>query len=130
MRHRLPSALLALGLLVAAAGCYYDVEDELYPPPVGGGPVDGCDTAAVSFAADVLPVFERHCTSCHAGANATAGVRLDSFREVRPWIDGGLLRCTVTHVGSCATMPPGGQLIPDCDVAAVTAWLDAGAPDN
>ncbi len=30
------------------------------------------------FKSDILPIFEKHCTSCHGGQNAVAGIKLDN----------------------------------------------------
>ena len=47
---------LLLALLIGS--CYYDVEEELYPSLE-------CDTADITYTADVLPIIEGNCFSCH-----------------------------------------------------------------
>jgi cytochrome c553 len=75
------------------------------------------------FETAVRPLLTAKCVSCHAGAQAAAGVRLD-----QPLVAGlgTRLRRAVRHEGA-VKMPPTGKL-PDAQIAALSAWIDGGAP--
>jgi len=62
MNRLLPGALCAL-LMAGCAG-------------------EGEKRSNISFAADVQPVFEEHCTLCHAEGVRQGGVALDSYENL------------------------------------------------
>jgi mono/diheme cytochrome c family protein len=87
--------------------------------------------------ADVSAIFQRHCVLCHAGENAPAGLRLDSFENVlkgsanRPVVLAGrpdeseLLRRVkgVTTPRMPMTGPP---YLSDAEIARLEAWVVGG----
>ena len=52
-------SILALGAILVAGGCYYDVEEDLYP-------VDNCVTTNMSYATDIVPICQTNCYIYHA----------------------------------------------------------------
>lgn len=108
------------GLLMS--GCYYDNEEELYPAP------DDCDTTAVSFAADVQPIINNNCISCHSGNTPSGNLRLENYSQISANANNIYNRISlpVTDVNH---MPPGIQL-DDCIILKIKTWLDNGTPDN
>ncbi|HEU0123786.1 MAG TPA: PSD1 and planctomycete cytochrome C domain-containing protein [Bryobacteraceae bacterium] len=84
-----------------------------------------------------LQILEKNCWSCHAGAVALSGLRLDSRAAA---LQGGkrgaallpgkssssLLLRAITHADPKLAMPPGARL-GDADVAVLREWVDAGA---
>ena len=90
---------------------------------------------SVDFREDVQPILEEHCTVCHKGSNAPAGLRLDSAA--------GLLRGSasgkVVMAGKSAEsvlaqrltdadnpMPPSGPIAKE-KIAVILQWIDQGA---
>ena len=124
-RQVMPSLAL-MALLFLAPQCYYDSEEELY----SNFPENACDTAQVSFSAQVSPIIAQNCavSGCHAGANATAGLNLTEFQTIQSIAQNGQLVGQVTGTGG-DLMPPTGSL-PDCDIALIKSWVNQGAPDN
>ncbi len=101
----------------------------------GGGGGGGGDT--VSFALDILPIFQQDCTICHGGAG---GLNLDSFAGV---IAGGVSGAIVLPGNAAQSLLPrrlDGTAPPvmPLDAPALTApevdrirtWIDEGAQDN
>ena len=43
-------------------------------------------STALTWRADIKPLFDRQCVSCHASGNATNTVALATYEQVRPWI--------------------------------------------
>ncbi len=78
-----------------------------------------------SYAADVKPVLERWCTSCH-GEPPTSGapMSLTSYEAVVEHLERVRVRTLVQQ-----TMPPGGGLSAD-DRAVLATWIAAGAPPD
>lgn len=125
MRMIRPILIGALAALVIAGstGCYYDVEDELYP--LGGA---GCDTtgfSALTYANGIKPIFDAYCATsgCHV-PNGAPG-HFTTYGGIKPKVDNGsIMQRTIVD----KDMPPSGMS--NCDRAKLKAWLDAGAPEN
>lgn len=122
MRYLTPLSLLAIALLLGVNGCYYDVEEELYP--------SGCDTANMSFSAHVLPILNDNCNACHASSAALGGIVLDTYTEVKKQVDNGKLLGSIRHEAGFSPMPQGQPQIANCPIDRIAAWIQAGAPNN
>lgn len=122
MKHNtlLILAALALGL----GGCYYDVEEELYPNQAP------CVTTDMSYLNDVVPILDAQCNSCHSTANAFGGVILDNYARVKQHVDNSTLLGVIRHEAGFSPMPKGAPKLLDCDIAKIEAWVNAGALDN
>ncbi|MFN3323831.1 MAG: PSD1 and planctomycete cytochrome C domain-containing protein [Bryobacteraceae bacterium] len=97
----------------------------------------------VDFAADVLPVLEKNCQSCHGEKTQMGQLRLDS-RQVaftgglskRVIVPGNSAESTlyerVAGLGDQARMPMGGKPLPPEQIEIIKAWIDQGAewPDG
>ncbi|MGD2156304.1 MAG: c-type cytochrome [Anaerolineales bacterium] len=92
----------------------------------------------VSFANDVLPLFEEKCTSCHGVLGGWDGTTYEAVMNtgdhapvVIPGdVENSLLAQKVlgTHEQG-AIMPPGGKM-PEDEINIILDWIAAGAPDN
>lgn len=117
MKNLLPLMLLSL---LGLWGCYYDVEEELYP-------VDpNCQTEALSYTGNIKQLVDTRCaiSGCHVAG--TGRVNLTTYAGVKQVADNGLMRQKVIVEKS---MPPSGPL-PSCEMLQIDAWLKAGAPEN
>lgn len=122
LRHLLNPLLLLTCLILLFSGCYYDVEEELYPV----GVLQNCDTAAVSYVADIGPILDRSCNSCHAGVNASAGIRLTDYNSVVIFGRDGSLYGSVSHNPDYSAMPKSGTKLDDCSILKIKAWCNQG----
>ena len=110
----------------------------------------GGDPQSVSFEADVQPIFDENCVTCHQSSGAPQGLVLEDGKSWRNLLQGRSaesklalvapgkpdesylfhkLAGTQTRSGSGTQMPPGDTLTPD-KVAVVQRWIAAGAPNN
>ncbi|NNC94999.1 MAG: hypothetical protein HKN92_05505 [Chitinophagales bacterium] len=116
-------AIIGLGLLgITSQGCYYDNVEDLFPGGV-------CDTTAVSFSADVQPIIDLKCATpgCHV-AGGSPGIIMTNYAGIKAKVDDGSFenRALVQK-----NMPPSGsQDLTNCELDILTAWINAGAPDN
>jgi mono/diheme cytochrome c family protein len=93
--------------------------------------------AQVSFAADVLPIFETRCQRCHGAGQAQVGLHLTSYDNVLagssngPVVVAGSTKDSylVDQIES-GRMPLGGAKLPESEIQTIIDWIDAGAPDN
>ncbi|RMF22345.1 MAG: hypothetical protein D6765_14385 [Bacteroidetes bacterium] len=112
-----------LGILLLS-GCYYDNKEDLYQF------VDqSCEVAQATYAADVLPILELNCISCHNNGNPQGGVTLEGYDNCKQHVDNGSLLGSIEHASGYAPMPPGGRLAP-CDIQTIKTWIENGAPNN
>ena len=94
------------------------------PPPAG------CDTANMKFAANVQPILQANCYSCHGNGNVNGGVTLDTYAGVKAVADNGKLVGVITHAAGFPPMPQGGTKLSDCNINKIKAWIARGAPEN
>ena len=91
------------------------------------------------FAARVQPILAQHCVDCHGADEAKSGLRFDTIAGIRrggesgePLIVAGrsdesyLLR-RITAENAKQRMPPDADSLAPDEVAALRAWIDAGA---
>jgi hypothetical protein len=105
-------------LVSIPAACYYDNEVEQYG-------VSACDTTAISFSQDILPIINGNCISCHTPGGQQESSPFTNHSEIKTYGAGMVER--VNGVGGI--MPPDGS-IPSCDKLKIEAWVKAGAPNN
>src|SRR5688572_15473549 len=122
MKIRIIIALLG-GL--ALAGCYYDREEDLYPPP------GNCETTNVTYSAMIVPLLQNYsCNSCHSGPAPSDNISLDNYTGVKAVALNGKLFGAISHSAGFSPMPQGGNKLSACNIDKVKAWIDAGAPNN
>jgi hypothetical protein len=93
-------------------------------------------TAPVTFAKDVAPIFQKSCQTCHH-AGTSAPMSLMTYDEVRPWAK------SIQQRVANRDMPPwhldktvgirhykNDRSLSDDEIATVTRWVDAGAPQG
>lgn len=118
----LPAAGLVI-VLLSATGCYYDKEEKLYPQTV-------CDTAAVTYSSSVVPILLSNCTVCHGGNTPSAGIKLDTYADVKIQADNGRLWGAVSQATSFSPMPKNAVKLNTCNLTKIKKWLDTGALNN
>ena len=118
MKKHFVAASIGFSLL---SGCYYDNVEDLY----GTTP---CDASAVTWSADIQPMVQAQCVSCHSGASASAGLDLSTYTQVKASVSALTGRMN-KPVGDPLLMPPSGKLS-SCSLAKMDAWVAAGAPQN
>lgn len=125
MNSRIHAILLMSVCCLFLSACYYDKADIIYPPATA------CDTTAVKYATTVVPILNRSCNSCHAGTAASGGgIKLDSYTSVLLQITKGRLIGSISHLSGFSAMPQGNAKLPACEISKISAWVNAGAPNN
>lgn len=95
--------------------------------------------AAVDFEAVVRPILSRHCYDCHGDGHRKGGLSLQTEAEA---LSGGdslhpayvkgdsatsAILQRITSSDPALRMPPKGEPVPEAEIAALRAWVDAGA---
>lgn len=117
--------ILTLGMLavISLMGCYYDVEENLYPDT-------GCDTENMSFAADIQPILQQNCLVCHSQAANFGNVNLEGHNRVKLYADSGELLGVIEHQSGFSPMPKNAPKLVDCQIEKIARWISDGALNN
>mgnify|MGYP003859422389 CR=1 FL=1 len=122
---KLSICFLLFGILIIIPSCYYDNEEDQY-----GADDTPCDTTAIKYSVHISSTLQDNCYSCHSTGNNISGLLLDSYNRVKVVANNGILLGTVKHAPGFSPMPQGGGKLPDCEIAALEAWVNAGALNN
>jgi hypothetical protein len=105
------------------------------PPVADRTDVDGA--VAVSFADDIMPIFELRCVECHDADNTELGLRLDSWEGTMAGSDYGTVIEPGDSEGSVLVdmiasgdMPEDGDPVEPEELALIEAWVTEGAENN
>ncbi len=111
---------------VISAWILQGAKNETCDPGAGG-----CDTENISYAANIRPILENNCLGCHRGANPVGGFSLETYADVAAKVNSGQFYGAVAWEQGFVRMPFGASApLPECDLAVIKAWIDAGAPNN
>lgn len=113
-------------VIFSISSCYYNDKEEL------GATTSGtCDTSAVKYSTTVKTILDASCnsSSCH-GSSSGRDIILDSYAEVKKYVDDGSLLGSIQHDAKYSAMPQGGSKLSDCYISQIKAWIDAGALNN
>lgn len=104
---------------VFLVGCYYDVEETLYP--------GFCNTDQVTYSEVIEPLVQLRCNApaCHAPGGDGIG-DFTSYQGLKSQVDNGNVAQQVLEMES---MPPAGALS-SCEMDQVRIWIDNGAQQN
>lgn len=116
--------LLATFLMMVLSGCYYDVEEELYPNAAA------CDTSGVTYSGTVSVILQQNCLGCHSAASAQGNVVLAAYNDVKNYAQSGALAGVINHSSGFSPMPKGGNKLKSCDIRKIELWIANGTPNN
>ena len=126
------STVLLVSLLIFS--CSKKSEDQVAQPPGGGGNTGGgsatCDTANMTYSANIKAILQSNCYSCHGNGQANGGVTLDTYAGVKTVADNGKLIGVITHAAGFPAMPQGGTKLSDCNINKIKDWINRGTQNN
>jgi mono/diheme cytochrome c family protein len=122
-------AILPLGLGLAVGGAPRAAATEAVQPVTAEGPV--------SFARQVLPIFEATCSECHGAETKELELGLITYDDVMKGSEYG----TVVEAGDPANsllldmitageMPQDAPALEDDEIALIRSWIEQGAQNN
>src|SRR5829696_5992937 len=109
-------------ILALLQGCSYDKELVVTTA--------ACDTLNVSFAADVQPLIQANCFSCHGNGTSFGNISLNTYDDVKRAAITGRLLGSVSHSAGFSPMPKAANKLPDCNIQAIRTWINEGIKDN
>ncbi len=116
-------------LMLALFSCSKSNEADLQKADQGSN-AGSCNTDSMKFSADIVPILQTNCNSCHNTAFASAAVSTENYNGVKLIVDNGLLIGTITHARGFSPMPQGKPKLANCDIKKIQAWISEGAQNN
>ena len=110
-------------VIVWSGGCYYDVEEVLYP-------AGSCQTENMSYQTNIEPIIQRNCYVCHSQAANQGSITLEGYTNLLTYVQNGRLSGAIRHEPGFSPMPQNGPQLSDCDIAKIEQWVASGAPNN
>ena len=110
-------------LISCILGCYYDVEENLYPS------ID-CDSQEMSYEDDIQPIVNKYCLVCHSKEVNFGNITLEEYEEITKYIDSGEMQGAINHEDGYSPMPKNGAPLLDCEIEKIESWINDGALDN
>lgn len=93
--------------------------------------LENCDTTSLSYTADIVPMLQASCISCHtAGDTPGGGVILNTYDGVASSSADGSLLGSVAHWTGYSKMPKNADPLPDCDIIQLKKWITNGYKNN
>jgi hypothetical protein len=123
MKKWLSSLALVIVVLFVTFSCSKKNEQEL-----GVGAV--CDTNNMSYSADIIPILESICFSCHGNGLSENGINFDTYSGVKAVADNGKLVGAISHAAGFVAMPQSAPKLSDCNINKIKSWVNAGAANN
>ena len=114
---------LSIVFLLFLTGCYYDVEEELYP-------MIDCQTTEMTYSNDVLPIIETNCFLCHRSTANFGNITLEGYDQLIDLVDDGSLLGAIKHGSGYSPMPKNKAQLLQCEIEKIQAWIDEGALNN
>ena len=124
--------IAGVAVLISTLGCYNDKYDKLYVTPT----TVVCDTTAMSFANDILPILNTNCNiagGCHdAAGQSTSGFNFTSYAGVQTESTTATMVNDINGTPGSRdhAMPLNLPKIAECDIDKITAWINQGAKNN
>ncbi|CAN5531787.1 hypothetical protein BH11BAC2_BH11BAC2_09230 [soil metagenome] len=87
---------------------------------------NGCDTTNVTYAGTIKPLIDNKCKGCHQGASPGGGVDLSTYAGIAASAANGSLLGSVQHNPNWSAMPKNSAQLPDCEIAQIRIWVNAG----
>ncbi len=88
-----------------------------------------CDST-FTYAARIQPLMDKWCVGCHSTSNPGGQYDLSNYNGVVKAVTNSRLLGSIKQQSGYSAMPQGASPISDCDIFAVTKWINAGYPNN
>ncbi len=89
-----------------------------------------CETNKMAYAANIQPILQNFCYTCHGMGLSQGGISLDTYAGVKAVADNGKLVGAISHASGFVPMPQNAPKLSDCNINRIKAWVNSGAPNN
>ncbi len=129
MKSVMKRIILLFSCLLILQGCYYDKGQQLYPSNANS---TTCDTTSVSYSSVIKPILDQYCgvAGCHDAITVANGYDYTKYSGIQLSASHGRLIGSINQASGYLPMPQSATKIPQCDIDKMTAWVNAGYPNN
>jgi hypothetical protein len=90
-----------------------------------------CDTLNLSYSVDIKPIFETNCYVCHDHNTKSGGFNIEDYNEIVIRLTNSKLINAINRIpGYPLQMPKNTDKLPECTIKKISAWNNAGHPQN
>ena len=116
-------------ILVGAYACTKNSEDKL---TASSGSTTTCDTTNMTYTADVVPILQANCYSCHGSSSnsGSGGIVLEGYANLKPYATNGDLVGNITYAAGHDPMPENAPMLPSCEINTIIDWVNRGIQNN
>ncbi len=113
--------ILSMSIVVGISSCYNDNLEDLYG-------VQSCDTTSVTYSADISPIINSQCASCHSSNSPSAGISIHDYSSAVSYVNSSKTKLlgSVKWDGTASNMPKGGSKWNACNISKLEAWINQG----
>ena len=86
-----------------------------------------CDTTHYGFSAQIVPILNANCISCHNENNANGYTKLDKYESITTAVNSGELLKVLKNK---LMPPPPNSPLSGCKATIIEKWIKAGALNN
>lgn len=104
--------------ILILSSCIYENRQDLFEQP-----------DVVSFSADVEPIIQSQCTSCHSQPSPSGNTVIENYDDVKAIGTDGRLINSLKGENGFSLMPQTGSLPPD-QITLIETWVNDGMPNN
>ncbi|MGE5424932.1 MAG: hypothetical protein ACM3N9_06190 [Syntrophothermus sp.] len=123
MKKYLKFLILFFVLGAALNSCYNDNEYDLYP-------YTACDSTSSTYSGTIVSIMAANCNTCHSAALANGNVVTENYQGLQIIAANGKLKGVTNWLPGYVHMPLNSLQLPQCDLAKINFWINAGFPNN
>lgn len=109
---------ITLFAILILSSCIYENREDLVTQP-----------QVVSFSADVEPIIQSQCTSCHNRPSPSGSTPLENYDDLKAIGTDGRLINVLKAENGFGIMPQTGSLPAD-QITLIETWVNDGMPNN
>jgi hypothetical protein len=88
-----------------------------------------CDTTNVTYSVTISSILNNYCIGCHNASVTSNNIKLDTYNDVKVYVDNGKLMGSILHQYPFLSMPPMSTM-DSCGIKKIQNWIQQGAPNN
>lgn len=123
MKQIISLFILFLVISILLSSCAKQNEQEL-------GGATTCDNNNMTYTANIKPILQNFCFSCHGNGLSQNGINFDTYASVKSVADNGKLVGSISHTAGFAPMPQSAPKLSDCNINKIKNWVSSGALNN
>lgn len=89
-----------------------------------------CDTTNITYSAKISPIFTTSCFGCHDQSDQNFAMQPFSVLKNNITSKKSVFLASINHASGASKMPKNGNKLADCDIKAISKWIEEGMLQN